>query len=232
MSAFRVGWVGGRGGTQLIDYKNKAFVYLYLECLLPLRYGAFYMQPGGSSLDPLPDLRRLRRAPGRGRLGFEVFCRAGRACFVCVCVLSVFVCGCVFVCVRVCVCLCVCLCFIGCVLGCLCLVVLVVSTCGGLCGNLKGLVVSLWHFGWPWGSIVAHWASTLTLMGYSSKSFGHFGGTLGLHFGSLGLYLGTLGSMLVSCGHFGVWTLIPRASFVEKTPKRHPKCMHKWRHFQ
>ena len=25
------------------------------------------MQPGGSSLDPRPDLRRLRRAPGRGR---------------------------------------------------------------------------------------------------------------------------------------------------------------------
>ena len=28
MSAFGV---GGRGGTQLIDYKNKAFVYLYLR---------------------------------------------------------------------------------------------------------------------------------------------------------------------------------------------------------
>ena len=39
--------VGVRGGTQLIDYKNKALVYLYLECLLPLRYGAFYWQPGG-----------------------------------------------------------------------------------------------------------------------------------------------------------------------------------------
>ena len=38
---------GGRGGTQLIEYKNKALVYLYLDSLLPLRYGAFYMQPGG-----------------------------------------------------------------------------------------------------------------------------------------------------------------------------------------
>ena len=43
----RVLEVGGRGGTQLIDYKNKALVYLYLECLLPLRYGGFYWQPGG-----------------------------------------------------------------------------------------------------------------------------------------------------------------------------------------
>ena len=59
--------VGVRGGTQLIDYKNKALVYLYLDSLLPLRYGGFYRQPGGSSLDPRPDLRRLRRAPGRGR---------------------------------------------------------------------------------------------------------------------------------------------------------------------
>ena len=48
--------VGGRGGTQLIDFKNKALVYLNLDSLLPLRYGAFYMQPGGSSLDPRPDL--------------------------------------------------------------------------------------------------------------------------------------------------------------------------------
>ena len=73
--------VGGRGGTQLIDFKNKALVYLYLDSLLPLRYGAFYMQPGGSSLDPRPDLRRLRRAPGRGRfvyvfVVFVALCRA------------------------------------------------------------------------------------------------------------------------------------------------------------
>ena len=40
--------VGGRGGTQLIDFKNKALVYLYLDSLLPLRYGGFYRQPGGS----------------------------------------------------------------------------------------------------------------------------------------------------------------------------------------
>ena len=37
----------GGGGTQLVDYKNKALEYLYLDSLLPLRYGAFYMQPGG-----------------------------------------------------------------------------------------------------------------------------------------------------------------------------------------
>ena len=48
--------VGGRSGTQLIDFKTKALVYLYLDSLLPLRYGGFYMQPGGSSLDPRPDL--------------------------------------------------------------------------------------------------------------------------------------------------------------------------------
>ena len=39
--------VGGGGGTQLIDYKSKALVYLYLECRLPLRYGVLYVQPGG-----------------------------------------------------------------------------------------------------------------------------------------------------------------------------------------
>ena len=76
-----------------------------------------------------------------------------------------------------------------------CLVVLVV-------GTLQGLVVSLWHFGCPWTSIVAPWASTLTHMGYSWESFGHFGETLGLHFGTLGLHLGTLGV------HVGVlWAL-------------------------
>ena len=44
MSAFGV---GGRACTQLFDYKNKALVYLNLDSLLPLRYGAFYRQPGG-----------------------------------------------------------------------------------------------------------------------------------------------------------------------------------------
>ena len=43
---------GGRACTQLFDFKNKALVYLYLDSLLPLRYGAFYMQPGGSSPRP------------------------------------------------------------------------------------------------------------------------------------------------------------------------------------
>ena len=47
--------VGVGDGTQLIDFKNKALVYLYLDSLMPLRYGVFYMQPGGSSLDPRPD---------------------------------------------------------------------------------------------------------------------------------------------------------------------------------
>jgi hypothetical protein len=71
------------------------------------------------------------------------------------------------------------------------------------CGTLQGLVVSLWHFGWPWGSIVAPWAFILTHMGYSWESFEHFGKTLGLHFGTLGLPLGTLGV------HVGVlWALL------------------------
>ena len=73
-----------------------------------------------------------------------------------------------------------------------CLVVLV-GTYGCLCGTLRGLVVSLWHFGWPWESIVAPWVSILTHMGYSWKAFRHFGATLGLHFGTLGVHLGTLG---------------------------------------
>ena len=83
-----------------------------------------------------------------------------------------------------------------------CLVVLV-GTYRCLCGNLRGLVVSLWHFGWPWESIVAPWVSILTHMGCSWESFGHFGETLGLHFGTLGLHLGTLGV------HGGVlWALL------------------------
>ena len=62
---------GARGGTQLIDFENKALVYLYLDSLLPLRYGAFYMQPGGSSLDPRPDLQATASAAdlSKSRLG-------------------------------------------------------------------------------------------------------------------------------------------------------------------
>ena len=62
--------------------------------------------------------------------------------------------------------------------------------------------MSLWHFGLPFGSIVAPSVSILTHMRYSWESFGHFGETLGLHFGALGLHLGTLGV------HVGVlWAL-------------------------
>ena len=39
--------VGGRACTPLLDFKNKSLVYLYLDSLLPLRYGGFYRQPGG-----------------------------------------------------------------------------------------------------------------------------------------------------------------------------------------
>ena len=65
--------------------------------------------------------------------------------------------------------------------------------------------------------------SILTHMGYSWESSGHFGETLGLHFGTLGSIWVPLGSMLVSCGHCGVWPSTPRATFVEKAPKRHTK---------
>ena len=82
-----------------------------------------------------------------------------------------------------------------------CLFVLV-GIYGCLCGTLRGLVVSLWHFGWPWGPIVAPWVSIFTHMECSWESFRHFGETLGLHFGTLGLHLGTLGV------HVGVlWAL-------------------------
>ena len=108
--------------------QEQSTCYLYLQPLLPLRYGAFYVQPGGSSLDPQPDRRRLRRAPGRGRLGFEVgwvgcvcivYCVLCVVCCVCVCV-CVFVCGCVFVCLCVCMFVCLCVCVFVCVRVCLC----------------------------------------------------------------------------------------------------------------
>ena len=123
---------------------------------------------------------------------------------------------CVLCVVCVCVWLCVCVCSCECVIGCLCLVVLVVGTCGCLCGTLQGLVVSLWHFGWPWESI-------LTRIGCSWESFRHFGETLGLHFGTLGLHLGTLGF------HVGVlWALCcvaldPSSHFCGKCSKKAPK---------
>ena len=44
MSSFRV---GARAGTQLIEVRNKTLTTCDLESLLPLRYGAFYVQPGG-----------------------------------------------------------------------------------------------------------------------------------------------------------------------------------------
>ena len=95
----------------------------------------------------------------------------------------------------------------------------------GLCGTLQGLVVSRWHFGWPWGSIVAPWASILTHMGYSWEAFRHFGETLGLHFGTLGLHLGTLGV------HVGVlWALWgvaldPSGHFCRRGSKNVPKII-------
>ena len=60
---------GGRGGTQLIDFKNKALVYLYLDSLLPLCHRGFYRQPGGLvprargriyRLPPLPPTSKTR----------------------------------------------------------------------------------------------------------------------------------------------------------------------------
>ena len=38
---------GARGGAQLIEVRNKTLTTCDLESLLPLRYGAFYVQPGG-----------------------------------------------------------------------------------------------------------------------------------------------------------------------------------------
>jgi hypothetical protein len=71
----------------------------------------------GSCLDPRPDLRRLRRAPGRGSLGLNF-----EAC-VCMCVSVWFVCLCACVLVGLCVCVFACLCVCVCVLVCLCVCV-------------------------------------------------------------------------------------------------------------
>ena len=110
---------GVRGGTQLIDYKNNTLVYLYLDSLLPLRYGAFYVQPGGL----VPRARgqiyvAFGEHPAAGGWGLKfvwwvvsVLCVV--CCVLCVvcCVLCVVCCVCVFVfvfvCVRVCLCVCV-----------------------------------------------------------------------------------------------------------------------------
>ena len=84
-------------------------------------------------------------------------------------------------------------------------------------------MLSLWHFGWPFGNIVAPGAPILTHMGYSWKAFDDFGETLGPHLGPLGLHLGTLGV------HVGVlWALWgvaldPSGHFHEKLTKKAPK---------
>ena len=93
--------------------------------------------------------------------------------------------------------------------------VVLVGTYGCLCGTLRGLVVCLWHFGWPWESIVAPRVSILTRMGCSWQSFGHFGETLGLYFGTLGLHLGALGVHGGVLWGFWVWPWTLRATFLE-----------------
>ena len=95
---------------------------------------------------------------------------------------------------------------------------------GLLCDTLQILVVCLWHFGWPWGTIVAPWLPIWTHVKYSLESFGHFRAPLG------SIWV-PLASMLVSCGHFGVWPWTPWVTFVEKASKRHPKWTPEWRHF-
>ena len=118
--------VGGRGGTQLIEYKNKALATCTSILCFRSATGASTCSLVGSSLEP---------AAGSTSPSASTRPRA-----VCICLF-------------------------------------------GLCGTLQGLVESRWHFGWPWGSIVAPWASILTHMGYSWKAFGHFGETLGFHLG-------------------------------------------------
>ena len=95
--------VGGRGGTQLIDTRTQLLLLvLRFSASAPLRgllLAAWWARPSS----PRPDLRRLRRAPGHGRFGFEVCWVVVSVLFVvCVC-LCVVVCLCVFVCVCVCV---------------------------------------------------------------------------------------------------------------------------------
>ena len=92
-----------------------------------------------------------------------------------------------------------------------------------LCGTLRGLVVSLERFGWPFGSIVAPWASILTHMGYSWRLLGTLGRPWGFIWAPLGSIWVPLGSILVSCGHFGAWPWTPRATFMEKGSKKHEK---------
>ena len=53
---------GGRSEAQHNCIQEQRPCYLYLDSLLPLRYGAFYRQPGGSSLDPRPDLQATASA--------------------------------------------------------------------------------------------------------------------------------------------------------------------------
>ena len=93
---------GGRGGTPCICFQEQSTCDLYLEPLLPLRYGDLYWQPGGL----VPRARgRIYVAfgehPSAGGLGLKF---VGWVVSV-LCV--VFVCGCVFVSVFVCVCVCV-----------------------------------------------------------------------------------------------------------------------------
>merc|ERR1711966_431988 len=87
---------------------------------------------GARASSPQPNLRRLRRAPGRGSLGlnFEAcVCMRVAVWSVCLCAcVLVVLCVCVFVCLPVCVFVCLC----ACVLVCLCVYV-VMCVCGGLC---------------------------------------------------------------------------------------------------
>ena len=58
---------GDRGGTQLIEVRNKTLTTCDLESLLPLRYGVFYVQPGGlvpRARGRITGYRRCRRPLG------------------------------------------------------------------------------------------------------------------------------------------------------------------------
>ena len=63
--------VGVRGGTQLIEYKNKALL-LVPRSLLPLRYGGFYMQPGGLVPRARGRIYRLPPLPPTSRAAPEI----------------------------------------------------------------------------------------------------------------------------------------------------------------